>query len=52
MQVSDFGLAANVRNTGSVQSSKMGIGTLNWSAPEVFARHYKQRPSRTFGPWA
>ena len=44
MQVSDFGLAANVRNTGSVQSSKTGIGTLNWSAPEVFARHYKQRP--------
>ena len=43
-QVSDFGLAANVRNTGSVQSSQTGIGTLHWSAPEVFARHYKQRP--------
>ena len=43
-QVSDFGLAANVRNTGSVQSSQTGIGTLHWSAPEVFARHYRQRP--------
>ena len=42
--MSDFGLAASARNTNSFQSSKTGIGTLNWTAPEVFARHYKQRP--------
>ena len=44
--MSDFGLAANVRNTSSAQSSKTGIGTLNWNAPEVFDEHYKQRPER------
>ncbi len=31
----DFGLAVHVRNTNSLQSSKTGIGTLNWTAPEV-----------------
>ena len=44
-KISDFGLAGNVRNTNSLQSSKTGVGTLNWSAPEVFAKHYKQIPA-------
>jgi serine/threonine protein kinase len=43
-QVSDFGLAGSVRNTNSVQPSKEGIGTVNWSAPEVGEKHYKPIP--------
>jgi serine/threonine protein kinase len=36
--VSDFGLAGTVKNT-SQMVSKSGVGTINWSAPEVFKEH-------------
>ena len=42
-KVSDFGLAGTVKNTSSMVS-KSGLGTMNWSAPEVFEDHYKQHP--------
>ena len=37
-KVSDFGLAGTVKNT-SQMVSKSGVGTINWSAPEVFKEH-------------
>ena len=42
--MSDFGLA-NFAATSASAGSKTGIGTLNWSAPEVFEDHYKPKPT-------
>ena len=41
-KLADFGLADTAHNTASM-ITKTGLGTMNWSAPEVFDDHYKQK---------
>jgi len=48
-KLSDFGLAEFSKNSSSMRS-KTGVGTVNWSAPEVFEDHYK--PASTSDIWS
>jgi hypothetical protein len=45
-KLSDFGLADFHRNSlSSRRSSKTGVGTVNWKAPEVSESHYTPKPT-------
>ena len=44
IKAGDFGVATVTQNTTNM-CSNMGVGTRNWTAPEVYEEHYKQSPA-------